>query len=579
MQASAGCGTGLFDETFGVALRSLLAPAFSAAELNALILALPSLQRQILEAKSSSERVITIFPHEYLKACGALASNKRAVFEKILQVLGGMRFLLDEGDGGSFKTVSIFSEERWLSEEQVGRAKGDVPASVRIDLTPSSLGTELLLGFSEPYHDLARLVGGAAQSERVLGDLPPLALPRSIWLDLQGVEQAIVVRLEMAMQWDFQILQLEGVFGQTLEKLFEGLVLESKGEESTFVRRLKALMRVGRKLCDHGIFHPVVSPQYLAFGNEAEREEPRAIWQVPRERVVPGDLHSYQKAVCRHFMHVHIDRDFEQIARVVLANAHGSGNMRQLNAIWQRIRSCNEDAQREPIWLKSNQPLLSAALFVEWTARQIPGHRFPLPEQLSSSEMAFKTRHGSESGIEDRFLAFDALLNDNPEYGKALRSIPLGTLTSAVSRALPRFMQDLSQGGALAQQGSPQNDVRVSDIERAKTGEQPTPLPQEKAVPISNLMIARMRRAAAEELKAMQDHDRVRYEELRTLYLQSLDEASRRLVLDVQRRMQPEMFTDHLHQRLIRFMVENPASWRSGDFKPRHMPFHLSQQK
>jgi hypothetical protein len=47
--------------------------------------------------------------------------------------------------------------------------------------------------------------------------------------------------------------------------------------------------------------------------------------------------------------------------------------------------------------------------------------------------------------------------------------------------------------------------------------------------------------------------------------LETLDETSRRLLLDVQKRIQPSMFDEQLRQRLVRYMVENPGAWRSAE--------------
>jgi hypothetical protein len=74
-----------------------------------------------------------------------------------------------------------------------------------------------------------------------------------------------------------------------------------------------------------------------------------------------------------------------------------------------------------------------------------------------------------------------------------------------------------------------------------------------------------MLKTAGEELAKICANEPERYAELKRAYLGSLDDAGRRLMLDVQRRIQPTMFEAQLRQRLVRYMVENPGAWRSAE--------------
>ncbi len=72
-----------------------------------------------------------------------------------------------------------------------------------------------------------------------------------------------------------------------------------------------------------------------------------------------------------------------------------------------------------------------------------------------------------------------------------------------------------------------------------------------------------MLRTASDELQKMRTAHPEHYDRLKRSYFDSLDDIGRKLMLDVQKRMQASMFEEHLRQRLVRFMVESPGSWRS----------------
>ena len=74
-----------------------------------------------------------------------------------------------------------------------------------------------------------------------------------------------------------------------------------------------------------------------------------------------------------------------------------------------------------------------------------------------------------------------------------------------------------------------------------------------------------MMKIAAEELQKIKKNHPEQYIELKKAYLDSLDEGGRKLIFDVQKRMQSHLFEEHLRQRILRFMVENPGAWRSAE--------------
>jgi hypothetical protein len=79
----------------------------------------------------------------------------------------------------------------------------------------------------------------------------------------------------------------------------------------------------------------------------------------------------------------------------------------------------------------------------------------------------------------------------------------------------------------------------------------------------NELLAQKMRRLAQDELEKMIRQSPGMYGELKGKYISSLDPETKSLVLNVQRRLDSRDFDRHLKARLVRFMIDNPASWNS----------------
>ena len=51
---------------------------------------------------------------------------------------------------------------------------------------------------------------------------------------------------------------------------------------------------------------------------------------------------------------------------------------------------------------------------------------------------------------------------------------------------------------------------------------------------------------------------------LKEKYINSLSEERRQIILDIKNKMSPEVFDTHLRHSLLKYMVDNPASWSSS---------------
>lgn len=542
------------------AVRAGLAPAFSPVEMNALAAILASLQEQILVGKHQRLAVVT---EEHLKHAGTASKPRRLLFEKVVQILTGVR-LLSVGDDGATESQRLFAADAWRLEDD---------GNATVELKPALLGLELVLGFGDAHLDLVRVAQGEKSSQSVLGEAAPLTLARSLWLDLAGIDQMLLLRLERAMQWQCRWLQLEGVFGMPVSELFQGVQLgEPKGRDvagGELAQRLRALARLGKKLSAHGVLQGSQADCYLAVA-EAEEKELSLVWQLTRERLASETMMSYRQSVAT-FTATHRYGDFlEPLLRLFVPKAPRDDELAGARALWERL-SLVEDAPAEISGLEHtpSQMLSPRVLFFELLQRQQQKSKWPLPEALLRSPIGpLLASHPGEEGV--ALLGFSRLLDESPDLLRALRDVPMATLTSQASlkdRDLQLHLQGLLKPRASVVVSTPATTIAPDSQIDSVSDKDDVPAesaPRRKGA-VSGALASRMLRIASDELARMRTAHPDRFSELKRAYLNSLDEVGRRLMLDVQKRMQQSLFEEHLRQRLVRFMVENPGSWRSSE--------------
>ena len=528
-----------------VALRMGLSPAYAPVEMDALAVIFGTIQEQILREGSSSKILLKTSEHQ--RQAGQLARGKQWQFERVMQGLGGLR-LLRSGPYDGSRSVEIFASEAW--REDAGKE------GLQVELRLAPLGLELLFGFAESYTDLARRVSKTPQAKDLLGDRPPLSIWRAPWLELQELERLLLLRIEIAMQWDFCWMQLDGIFGLALGKLFGELrVVGSRGLCGTpLSRQMRILAKLGRTLRDHGFLTAKVGDEFLAASN-ADEETPLLIWQASQDRLVDVDSKSYANAICQILQMEVCARERTSLNRVFGCNLYGDQLGEQLDKFWLELTSVSAAEGLTPsLFLSPNRPLACVPLFLEWMARQLQGHYFPLPEALADSQAARLASPENLDPIATRFAAFINFFEENQNFELALRDVPLGTLASPVSARIHDVAKFLNGRVPVDAFGTPR-PVLVKD----KTASPPK---NDRGNTQQN---ANMKRVATEELIGLKS-DPLRYSELKKAYLDSLDTAHKKLIADVQRTLTPDQFEKQIHDQLVRFMVANPGSWKSAQF-------------
>lgn len=556
-----------------------LVPALNPVELNSLAVVVANLQAQILAGRQCS---LSIDLAEHLKHAGSFSRSRLFAFERIIQQLPGVR-VLSAGDQGVLRSFPLFSADRWVR-------RGEGPDDFTIELTTSPLGAEQLLGFADAHMDLIRYARREAEASEALGSEPPLSIWRSIWLELQGIEQVLFMRIERCMQWDFRWLQLEGVFGLPMGELFSGLTVPEArfGDDgSPLARRLKVLARLGRKLTSQGFLGPQAGGQYLAL-NAADDEDLLLVWQMSRERLLTDVMRPYRAAFGAHAVRNFLGRDVDALVRIALPGA-GSEALEDARALWGvlRDRAALPESSLVGLHCEQSRTLSPQMLFFELCLRCSSPGRFPVPEPLLAGPLGTLVASTATEGALERFAQFCRLIDESFDFERALREVPLASFAALSSRTVDGF--EAYVRSALVQETTvlhePSPDSASSDAARPRLvaqdeqieSAQPQPVPPEENAPqrvavgaasLSGVLASRMRKTAADELQRMESNDEGRYRALKKAYFDSLDNAGRRLIVDIQKRMQPAMFEDHLRQRLVRFMVENPGAWRSADARP-----------
>lgn len=423
---------------------------------------------------------------------------------------------------------------------------------------------EALFGLVNPYLDAVRFAHSATEMRTILGTETPLYLWKSLWFDLSVSEAALLLSLERAVEWDARWLRLEGTFGVPLGGLFAGVpTARLPGHQTPFVRNLQALAKLGKKLSEHGYLAGSLSEGPIAI--DSGPMDIQLVWQLTEDRLAGETANQYRGAVLNVLWQQQLKRlpEIERVLGISLPHAAKSFVSKLIAALptddrAELLLSCCID-------LAPNQMIFLPILFMEWLGRSQSSARFPLPEDVRSSRwfVLLKSAASADAPASDP----SALLSGMQEPGlrRLLTEVPLATLVSSVSRAIPEVATHLR-----ARLGPLIADATVKIEPPGLSGgvaiEKGALRPPGETTVVSrqaNAAADQLRRVALEELRKMRQSAPQSYVALKKSYLVSLEETSRRLLEDVERRMQPRIFDEHITQRLVRFMIESPGAWTS----------------
>ncbi len=534
-----------------LACSSGVVPAMNDVELSALAFILEGLQGQILNGEK-----LVLRPNDHMKNAGLTVKTKRFAFEKVIQLLSGLRLLASEEASGSYVAQPVFESDRWVLQEE-----GDH----YIELYADSLGKELLLGYVDPAQHILRQLNKLTTTPQFLRNNAPLSLWRSIWLDLKGPEQSLWLRMEQAMQWEYRWLQLDGVVGVPVDQLFDGLKLpELRSDQSSagdLAKRLKLLSKLGKKLCAHGFLTKAIGDQYLALSTDTDEDDEFSlslVWQVGRERLMSDASNAYRTGVANYFSKSLSDREVEQLAVVIVGKRNGRASSSV--SLYNQLKEIDGLPAPE-VMLTNNMPLSAKMLFWEWSLRfSQKSTNWPLPKELMTVEMEDMLTSRIEP-LADRFERFCTFLLDHPDIISRIISDAGLSLFSDATQSQDGFANYLDSVESITKEST----AGSSATPKPKLVNKPKEVPPSRKAELSGALSAKMMRLASDELGRMRSKCPEQYTSLRNSYLADLSEDDRKMILDMRKLMQMNSFEDHLRKRLVKYMVENPGAWRMPD--------------
>jgi hypothetical protein len=317
-----------------------------------------------------------------------------------------------------------------------------------------------------------------------------------------------------------------------------------------------------------------VQDQYLAFGGSDENRltGPMMVWQASRERLASDALHAYRRTAANAIAKGWFGDSEPYLLQLCFDSATTGSVAPIASQMWRELAKIPADKQPMPLDVQPGQIILPQALYYEYCLRAHPASLWPLPSGIAGGPLGELIRDPRAPDLVSRFEKFWSLIEDDLELQQSLSDEPMMTLSSAATRGVNEVATALKQRLANRPETLPaaSSEVKprlIAQVAEEGKKEPPIQVSEKPLRPaaVSGALAARMMKTASEELAKMRAGDLTRYEQLKKAFFASLDDTSRKLLLDVQKRIQPNMFDEQLRQRLVRFMVENPGSWRSAD--------------
>jgi hypothetical protein len=183
--------------------------------------------------------------------------------------------------------------------------------------------------------------------------------------------------------------------------------------------------------------------------------------------------------------------------------------------------------------------LPSFTLYVEWLCRAQAECKWPLPYEFKSFGFlqSFTVRDKNNFDFHANYMHFVKFVQEEGNIIDLLETLPFATLAAKSTHLAATFSAFVQDHRSVMQAA-------------------------DKARSTATLSL---RQIATKKLENMRIASRDSYALLVKAYIESLDESSRRMILDVQKHMQPELFDEHLNHRMLHFMVENPTLWQNSE--------------
>lgn len=524
-----------------------LSPALTEAELNAFLVVIQSSQQQIL----AGQRWLKFEAELLQKHHPAMTRTKSFLFLRLIQVLRSLQIL--PGSGHERTDVLTFFEK----EEKRRDTDGSFKTMYRL----GPMSAELILGYTEPYSEIQRLIEGKPRVHRFLGNHEPLSLRPSVWLELSYLEQYIFLQLRKATLWESSSYRWDSVFGRGFDEFFSKLTLpkhKANEELSPFRQKMRLLTRVGRKLIDHGVIRSAQHIDYLAI--DSEGDPLTVIWQLHDSEIRAAESVSYETDVARFFREQLLEGVWKKVVPV-MNKGPKAAPVEEALAHWREIEEIEKNQNFGYLKLEGNVLLSLSALFLEWSLRSKAEGIMKLPGWLEDCG-AVKIIQNTRMPLAERLQTFSQTVLDQAEYRRDIEQLARASLASPVTLRQGEILEYLATFGSSSAVAAARMAVNSGMAKKERSQPiAPTPEP----APVQKTPDPELRRQASEELQKMREKDPKRYQGLKQRYLQDLEMEKKQIILEMKEKMQPQAFDDHLKYSLVKYMVDNPRLWQPED--------------
>jgi hypothetical protein len=554
---------------YGVSAGTVL-PNLDSNELGLLALLLGDIQRQIMvdENQDSEVELEWALALKHLSGVDAVSKDRLG---RVFDALPQLRFLVDRGQGKLVSTP-LFIGETWFHSDTSSPFQ-------KLSLKPSPFAIELMTGYVDGHLDFLRQVTNFGRLSSINKGRSPLVLWTPVWLELSAPEQVVYARMEAAMQSNGAWLRLDGLVGLSLESLTAGLKLPKKAADSgsLLMDRLRLVGKLGRRLVAHGVMHRDPSPGYMALDSGSQTNSPTLLWQASAERLRSHAEVEYFGLSSSKILRGPITANIKPmcISLGVISGA-GVGCAIVLERIWSAIANIPGCGLR----VMPGVMLQAHMLFLEWIARSRETSLIPLPKRIREHAVIRICKLSDESNAGRSFRDFIVGISRAEDLANVVEmeldcdapfSLSIGHCQEAII--------NLCRSAIFQAEKSNLNPVRdLMSVESFEKNVLELPNKVIPAMPVNRITVKqehdfaskqdlasqKLRKIAQEELEMMIRVAPESYRELRTKYISTLDSDRKSLLLDVQRRLDSKAFDRQVKPRLVQYMIDHPATWKSA---------------
>jgi len=494
----------------------------------------PALSRNAFDAARASE--------------GVLRQQQQSLSLRVIQ----------HSIGAEAPVIRWFEDERWQLEESGGGV-------LRGRIVPEWV--QLVFGFESSWQAFRRVVAGRPDNLGTPAN-GPLSLWTNIWSALPTSQRGIYQMMERAIQWKSNWMSLEGVFSESVSELMYPLLNTS----STGVERLSLLHdeieQLSSQLMEYGWLHQ----RQLDFDDvgalSSSGSQGEILWRVSDKRLQEVDDINYAETVAGWLA----ERVTTSNIKIIAADLVPNLNTLDVDRFVQTLQALVLDAESgySGLAMKRGGVLTSFAdLVAELVIRTAADCLEPLTIELTQAvervtgmiipRMNANAKELKKFGQSLR-LRFDKLSDILQERGNLLQ------VTYSTAAAWQSHVARRAKVVAIAGGNAKVTATHVeTPIDEKPTAISSTTISENRIQPSSQAKVDHsLRRVATDEIARMRKSDSARYESLKTAFYSSLESSKQKVFLDLSERLTPDEYERYLQFSLVKFMVDNPASWKSA---------------